>query len=164
VAHTRFLLEHVREPDRVVAGMVRALRPGGRIVLEDDDHDVLRLHPALPEFERVWRAYMRTYDATGRDPMVGRRLPALIAAAGAAPTACDWPFFGACHGSPDFDVIVSNCRGILTGARDAVCGQGISEGEFGRAIDTFDTWAHEPGAAYWYCTFWAEGVKPVSAA
>ncbi|HEX5132651.1 MAG TPA: methyltransferase domain-containing protein, partial [Candidatus Krumholzibacteria bacterium] len=47
VAHTRFLLEHVREPDRVVAGMVRALRPGGRIVLEDDDHDVLRLHPAL---------------------------------------------------------------------------------------------------------------------
>ncbi|HMB92722.1 MAG TPA: methyltransferase domain-containing protein, partial [Rhodothermales bacterium] len=38
VAHTRFLLEHLREPIRVVRQMVRAVRPGGRVVLTDDDH------------------------------------------------------------------------------------------------------------------------------
>jgi ubiquinone/menaquinone biosynthesis C-methylase UbiE len=40
VAHARFLLEHVTDPLAVVRQMVRAVRPGGRIVLEDDDHMV----------------------------------------------------------------------------------------------------------------------------
>src|SRR6266545_3326105 len=43
VAHTRFLLEHVPDPLRVVQTMVRAVKPGGRIVLEADDHGVMRL-------------------------------------------------------------------------------------------------------------------------
>ena len=50
VAHTRFVLEHVPDPLRVVKTMVRAVQPGGRIVLADDDHDVLRLWPEPPGF------------------------------------------------------------------------------------------------------------------
>src|SRR3954447_21256757 len=42
LAHTRFVLEHVPDPLRVVKTMVRAVRPGGRVILADDDHDVLR--------------------------------------------------------------------------------------------------------------------------
>src|SRR5947207_800400 len=38
VAHTRFLLEHLPDPLRVVKAMFRAVRPGGRIILADDDH------------------------------------------------------------------------------------------------------------------------------
>ena len=45
VAHARFILEHVPDPLRVVKTMVRAVKQGGRIVLADDDHDVLRLWP-----------------------------------------------------------------------------------------------------------------------
>src|SRR5688572_29476275 len=45
VAHTRFLLEHVPDPLAVVKQMAAAVRPGGRILLADDDHDVLRLWP-----------------------------------------------------------------------------------------------------------------------
>ena len=45
LAHTRFLLEHVRDPDTVVKAMVSAVRPGGRIVLLDDDHDLMRFWP-----------------------------------------------------------------------------------------------------------------------
>src|SRR2546425_6601074 len=48
VAHARFLLEHVPEPRRVVEGMARAVRPGGRIVLEGDDHDALPLCARAP--------------------------------------------------------------------------------------------------------------------
>src|SRR5262245_63036061 len=43
VAHARFVLEHVPEPTAVVREMVRAVRPGGRVILEDDSHDVFRL-------------------------------------------------------------------------------------------------------------------------
>src|SRR5438445_5362421 len=38
LAHTRFLLEHLPDPLAAVRGMVRAVRPGGRVVLQDDDH------------------------------------------------------------------------------------------------------------------------------
>ena len=31
--------------------MIKALRPGGRIVLEDDPHDTLRLWPEPPGFD-----------------------------------------------------------------------------------------------------------------
>lgn len=160
VAHARFILEHVRDPASVVRAMVRAVRPGGRIVLEDDDHDVLRFYPALPEFDDAWRAYVRAYAAIGNDPYIGRKLPALLVEAGAVPRASDWPFFGACQGSANFPVIVSNCRAVMSGARAAVVTHGgLSEEAFDAAMRAYDRWSCHPGAAIWYCTFWAEGVK-----
>ncbi len=161
VAHARFILEHVADPARVVRAMVKAVRPGGRIVLEDDDHDVLRFHPAIPAFETAWSAYMRAYDAVGNDPLIGRKLPALLVEAGAQPRASDWPFFGACQGAPTFAIIVSNCRHVLAGARASVLAHGgLTKREFDAALAAYDRWSVVPGAAIWYCTFWAEGVKP----
>jgi SAM-dependent methyltransferase len=159
VAHARFLLEHLAEPQKVVDAMVRAVRPGGRVVLEDDDHDVLVVQPRLPAFERVWKAYARTYEERGQDPRIGRTLPALLARAGARPVRCDWPFFGACAGSDDFDLIVTNCAEILRGARGAITAVGVSEAEFAAGLRDFEAWRALPGAAYWYCTFWAEGRR-----
>lgn len=161
LAHARFILEHVGDAAAVVRAMVRAVRPGGRVVLEDDDHDVLRFYPAVPEFEEAWRAYMRAYEAVGNDPHIGRKLPTLIAEAGAVPRGSDWPFFGACQGSANFDVIVSNCRAIMVGAHDAVVRHGgLSEAAFEAALRAYDRWSRSTGAALWYCTFWAEGIKP----
>lgn len=51
LVHTRFVLEHVRDPIAVVQQMARAVRPGGRVVLADDDHEILRLFPELPGFD-----------------------------------------------------------------------------------------------------------------
>jgi hypothetical protein len=131
------------------------------VILEDDDHEALIVYPSVPEFEAVWRAYARAYVSAGRDPRIGRKLVALLSAAGAAPSRCDWPFFGACAGSAMYDVIISNCRAILTGARAAIVDTGgITEAEFDAGIAAYDAWRERPDAAYWYCTFWAEGVRP----
>lgn len=160
IAHARFVLEHLSRPGEVVSAMVRAVRPGGRVVLEDDDHDLLTIHPMVPAFEAVWRAYMRSYDASGRDPRVGRKLVALLVDAGAAPVRSDWPFFGACAGSETWGVIVANCRAILVGARSTILSLGgIPDAEFDAGIEAYDAWARRPDASYWYCTFWVEGVR-----
>src|SRR5439155_4183436 len=65
VAHARFLLEHVPDPLAVVRAMTLAVRPGGRIVLEDADQDVLRLWPAPPGFAPLWRVHIRSFNALG---------------------------------------------------------------------------------------------------
>src|SRR3954447_14751891 len=101
LAHARFVLEHVRDPLAVVRQMVRAVRPGGgRIVLQDDDHDVFRAWPEPPGFAALWHAFQRSYDRLGCDPCVGRRLISLLHEAGATPLRSTWIFFGACAGEP----------------------------------------------------------------
>ena len=160
VAHARFLLEHLSRPSDVVAAMVRAVKPGGRVILEDDDHDLLLLHPAVPRFEAVWRAYERSYDASGRDPRIGRKLVTLLADAGASPVRSDWPFFGACAGSDTFETIIANCRAIIVLARPTILELGkIPADDFDAGLREYDTWSKRADASYWYCTFWAQGVR-----
>jgi ubiquinone/menaquinone biosynthesis C-methylase UbiE len=162
VAHARFLLEHVPDPVAVVRQMVRAVRPGGRIVLEDDPHDTLRLWPEPPGFQHLWQTYMRTYDRLGTDPFTGHRLVAILVQAGAEPTRNAWPFFGACAGQPELLLgHVDNLVRILEGVREPILALGEFEpGSFDACIQSIREWAHRPDAAFWYAVSWAEGRRP----
>jgi ubiquinone/menaquinone biosynthesis C-methylase UbiE len=160
IAHARFLLEHVREPLEIVKGMVRAVRPGGRIVLEDDDHDVLRLWPEPPGLAEVWRAYMRTYDRAGNDPIIGRRLVQLLHQAGALPRRSTWLFFGACAGHTDFELYVENLAIILEEAREPILATGLGQSDFAATLASLRQWKRRPDAAFWFAMSWAEGVRP----
>ncbi len=160
VAHARFLLEHVPDPLAVVRAMVRAVRPGGRIVLEDDDHDLLRLWPEPPGLDTLWRAYIRTYDRLGNDPFIGRRLVALLHQAGAQPVKSTWLFFGACAGDPDFEGFALNLIAVLEGAGAAIRETGgIDEAAFATTIAALHGWRRRPDAAIWYAVAWAEARR-----
>ena len=71
----------------------------GRIVLFDDDHELLRLSPACPQAERAWRIYWEGYRDRGHDPLVGRRLTQLLHEAGARSLRVTTVFYGAVKGS-----------------------------------------------------------------
>ncbi len=161
-AHTRFLLEHVPDPLAVVKTMLHAVRPGGRVVLEDDDHELLRLWPEPPGLMAVWQAYMRTYDRAGNDPIIGRRLVQLLHAAGAQTRRNTWIFFGCCAGHPDFGDFVRNIAHILDGAREPIAAVGISSAQIDDCLATLDTWRARPDAAIWFSISWAEGTRPAS--
>lgn len=161
VAHARFVLEHVTDPLSVVRSMARAVRPGGRVVLEDDDHEVLRLVPEPPDVMDVWRAYYMTYRCQGKDPYVGRNLIALMHEAGLRPRSNDCLFFGSTVGSPDFDSMVDNFIHIIGGARKAMVSFDLADDEkIERGLRAFDQWRRLPNAAMWYTTSWAEAVRP----
>ncbi len=161
VAHARFLLEHLPEPLRVVRGMVRAVRPGGRIVLEDDDHDVLRLHPEPTGFDRLWRAYIALFEDLGNDPYVGRRLVWLLRRAGARPRGCTWIFFGSCVGAPDFPTLARNLIGVIRPAVPAMVKRGlIDTAAAAAALRTMHAWTRRSDASLWYSICWAEGIRP----
>lgn len=158
VAHARFLLEHVPDPLLVVRGMARAVRPGGRVVLADDDHDVLRVFPEPPGFSTAWQAFVRGYDRLGNDPFVGRRLTALLHEAGATPTRITSVFFGACAGEATFPAFAANLIENLRGAREVVLGTGMLDAAaLDRALAALQEWSRRPDAALWYGMAWAEG-------
>jgi SAM-dependent methyltransferase len=161
LVHTRFLLEHLKDPASVVSAMVRAARPGGRIVLEDDDHDLLRLWPEPEGVMAAWSAYQESYRRNGCDPWIGRKLPRMLLDAGATPRRSTWIFFGASAGDPAFPSVVANLHGVLAGARDAVLRTGAIEADaFDRALDALLAWESVPGASFGLAIAWAEGLKP----
>lgn len=161
LAHARFVLEHVNDPAAVVRSMVRALKPGGRIVLADDDHDVLRMWPEPAGTMEVWRAYIASYLHHGNDPHVGRKLTALIHDAGAKPSRSTWIWFGACHGHPDFAPLIENMASILRGARASILAtRQIDDAGFARGLQGLSSLLHRPGASLWFAICWAQGRKP----
>ncbi len=160
LAHARFVLEHVTDPLRVVQNMVRAVRPGGRIVLADDDHDVLRLWPEPAGVNELWRAYMRTYDRNGNDPYIGKRLVALLHAAGAQPVRNTWIFFGGCAGMETFEVLAANMLGVVLTAKERIVGGDLlDERSFDAAVRNYRDWSKRPDAALWFSMCWAEGRR-----
>lgn len=160
LAHTRFLLEHVPDPQAVVRQMVRSLRPGGRVILADDDHDILRLWPDPDGVMEVWQAYVQTYSRIGCDPYIGRRLVELIVNAGARPVRNDWIFFGACAGEESFTILAENMARILEGAEPHMISLGLVDaGQVPLAAASIRQWSNRPDAALWYAICLAEGVQ-----
>jgi SAM-dependent methyltransferase len=160
VAHTRFLLEHLRDPLTAVQAMVRSVRPGGRIVLEDDDHDLLRLWPEPPGFANLWHTYQRSYEYLGNDPAIGRRLVSLLVQAGAAPLRNTFIFFGSCAGEPHFAHYAENLIGVITGARTTVVeAELMSAAVFDAAVLALREWTRDASATLWYAVSWAEGRR-----
>jgi SAM-dependent methyltransferase len=83
LVHCRALLMHLPEPERALARMVAALRPGGWLLVEEGDLGTFevadRTHPATPWFDRIQRRTAETVHARGLvDLYFGRRCPALL--------------------------------------------------------------------------------------
>lgn len=87
LVHARALLAHLAGRDRVLAKMVRALRPGGWVLCEELDNLTAGLvapEDPAPEslYARVEDAIAAEMAARGHAYDYGRRLPARLAAAG----------------------------------------------------------------------------------
>jgi SAM-dependent methyltransferase len=72
--HARMLVQHLPDPDAVVARLAAALAPGGWLVLEDSHWSSLLVTvPASPALRRLERALRQVMAAGGFDPDCGLR-------------------------------------------------------------------------------------------
>jgi SAM-dependent methyltransferase len=75
LVYARYLLSHLRHPGQVVGVMARALRPGGRLVLEDVFFPGHVCYPANPAFDRYLDLYQAVATSNeGGDAAIGPRL------------------------------------------------------------------------------------------
>jgi 2-polyprenyl-3-methyl-5-hydroxy-6-metoxy-1,4-benzoquinol methylase len=82
ICYARFLLSHVSDPGVVLARMSALARPGGAVVVEDTDFSGIFCEPPDPAHDQYARLYVKAVALSGGDAAIGRRLPALVAAAG----------------------------------------------------------------------------------
>ncbi|HET8664746.1 MAG TPA: methyltransferase domain-containing protein [Nocardioides sp.] len=80
--YVRFVLTHLRDPEAAVAIMARALRRGGRLIVEDIDFRGSFCEPETPAHLRYKEIYEESARANGGDPRIGVRVPAMLVAAG----------------------------------------------------------------------------------
>jgi len=161
VVHCRFLLERLSRPQEFVEYLAKALRPGGRLVLADNDHDVLRMWPAMPAVDELWRALIRSFVDEGFDPFVGRKLLAMMQVADLEPIHVDSLFFGGCSGSPTWDLVMDNLVGKLLGARPEILeSSAIPADLFDEVMESLTAWAGRQGSTLWFQICWAEAIKP----
>jgi SAM-dependent methyltransferase len=88
LVHARLVLVHVPDRERALASMVRALRPGGRLLVEDADPALQPLvcpdesGPEQQLANRLRHGFRTLLAQRGADLSYGRRLPRLLREAG----------------------------------------------------------------------------------
>ncbi|MFD5537475.1 methyltransferase domain-containing protein, partial [Streptomyces sp. NPDC127079] len=88
LVHARLVLVHVPDRERALRSMIKALRPGGRLLIEDADP---ALQPLTSPYEygpeqrlanRLRQGFRKLLAERGADLSYGRKLPRLLREAG----------------------------------------------------------------------------------
>jgi len=82
LVYSRMLLEYLKDKERAVREMTRVCKPGGTVLLQDLDGQLLWHHPEDPVVQGTAEKVVRALAATGFDPFVGRKLFSLAHKAG----------------------------------------------------------------------------------
>ncbi|MEM9662152.1 MAG: methyltransferase domain-containing protein [Planctomycetota bacterium] len=82
VVYTRWVPCFLRDAESVIAQAARALKPGGRIAIQDYfGYETMRIVPRSPAFELIARAAGESIDETGDTQVMGK-MPGYLRAAG----------------------------------------------------------------------------------
>lgn len=102
VLFARWVFSFVPEPAVVLARLVRALRPGGIVAIEDYNHEGVSLFPESEGFRAVVRATRALYGKFGGDVWVAGRVRSIFRKAGLETVALAPNVLCGAPGSPAF--------------------------------------------------------------
>jgi ubiquinone/menaquinone biosynthesis C-methylase UbiE len=74
LVYARMLMEYLKDKEGAVKEMVRVCKPGGTVLLQDLDGQLLWHYPEDPVVQGTVEKVVRALSSTGFDPFVGRKL------------------------------------------------------------------------------------------
>ncbi|PYT67495.1 MAG: hypothetical protein DMG39_23780, partial [Acidobacteria bacterium] len=74
LVYSRMLLQYLREKEKAVAEMARVCRPGGIVLLQDLDGQLLWHYPEDARVQGAVEKVLASLAPTGFDPFVGRKV------------------------------------------------------------------------------------------
>jgi len=80
--YARFVLSHLRDPEKALEKIRQVIRPGGVLAVQDTDFRGHFCHPEFGAFSRYVELYTKTVQRRGGDSNIGPRLPGLLVQAG----------------------------------------------------------------------------------
>lgn len=84
MVYARFIMTHLREPERLLSHAWNSLPVGGLMVVEDIDAEGMFWYPPSAAIETFRDLYVGVTRLKGCDPFIGRRLETLLEAGGYA--------------------------------------------------------------------------------
>ncbi|MGI8820981.1 MAG: methyltransferase domain-containing protein [Chthoniobacterales bacterium] len=82
-AWCRWVASFVSSPEKLIANIAGALRPGGLAIFHEySDYETFCFMPAKPNLQRFIQEVMASWRAAGGEPNIARQLPELLRAAG----------------------------------------------------------------------------------
>src|SRR5216684_8806184 len=82
LVYARMLMEYLKDKEGAVKEMVRVCKPGGTVLLQDLDGQLLWHYPEDPVVQETAEKVVRALSPTGFDPFVGRKLFSMARNAG----------------------------------------------------------------------------------
>jgi SAM-dependent methyltransferase len=105
VVYSRFLFQYLVDKTAGVQEMTRVCRPGGHVLLQDLDGQLVWHHPIVANLERRLHGLLRRLEPTGFDVFVGRKLFALAQRAGLHDVGVRIEPYHVIAGAPGSDVL-----------------------------------------------------------
>lgn len=82
LAYSRFVFQHLDNPEKGVSELKRIIRPGGTVVIEDIDDGLLFIEPAPASYDMVQNTSEKVQAELGGDRRIGRKLYSMMKKAG----------------------------------------------------------------------------------
>jgi len=150
--YARLVFMHLTDPKLALQNILRVLRKGGRVLIEDADRDCMFFEPTPVTFGNFWKKVQEGQARLGGDPNVGRKLAPYMKEMGLHKLRIEaQPIVGS---GSDIEFLA---RTLMPSLNCYLHNEDRAEGE--RAIQDLYALAKDPRATFYHFWFAVSGEK-----